>query len=219
MAKKTPKDKKAETDTDKKPDEQDGGVDAAPAGGETPPQAGARDEQALMVNAQYIKDLSFEVPGAPTIFGLLNEEAPDISVNVNVSANPLQEKTFEVILSIQAQCKIKEKVGFILELEYAGVFTLNLPDEHIQPVLLIECARLLFPFARNILADVSRDGGFPPLMLGPIDFAAMFQNQIQKMEKTNATGGETTRGAPGEATGGMTGGEAGSEAEPESEKS
>ena len=223
MAKKAPPkktaDKKAETDTDKKPGEQDGGVDAAPAGGETPPQAGAPDEQALIVNAQYIKDLSFEVPGAPTIFGLLNEEAPDISVNVNVSANPLQEKTFEVILSIQAQCKIKEKVGFILELEYAGVFTLNLPDEHIQPVLLIECARLLFPFARNILADVSRDGGFPPLMLGPIDFAAMFQNQIQEMEKTNATGGETTRGAPGEATGGMTGGEAGSEAEPESEKS
>ena len=198
MAKKTPKDKKAETDTDKKPDEQNGGVDAAPAGGETPPQAGAPDEQALMVNAQYIKDLSFEVPGAPTILGLLNEEAPDISVNVNVSANPLQEKTFEVILSIQAQCKIKEKVGFILELEYAGVFTLNLPDEHIQPVLLIECARLLFPFARNILADVSRDGGFPPLMLGPIDFAAMFQNQIQEMEKTNAAGREATGGAPGE---------------------
>ncbi len=197
------KDKKAKTDSGTKPDEQDGGADAAPAGGETPPQAGAPGEQPLLINAQYIKDLSFEVPGAPKIFGLLREDAPDITVNVNVSANPLQEKTFEVILSIQAQCKIKEQVGFILELEYAGVFTLNLPDEHIQPVLLIECPRLLFPFARNILADVSRDGGFPPLMLGPLDFASMFQNQVQEMEKTNAAG----VGAPGEAPGEAPGGE------------
>ena len=103
-------------------------------------------------------------------------------------------------MSIQAQCKIKEKVGFILELEYAGVFTLNLPDEHLQPVLLIECPRLLFPFARNILADVSRDGGFPPLMLGPIDFASMFQNQVQEMEKANAAG---QAAAKGEATDGV----------------
>ena len=198
MAKTPPKDKKAETDSGKKPDQQDGGADAAPAGGETPPKAGAPDEQPLMVNAQYIKDLSFEAPGAPKIFALLSEESPDININVNVSANPLQEKSFEVVLSIHAQCKIKEQVGFILELEYAGVFTLNLPDEHIQPVLLIECPRLLFPFARNILADVSRDGGFPPLMLGPIDFTSMFQNQLQEMEKTNTAGG----GAPGDAPGG-----------------
>jgi preprotein translocase subunit SecB len=186
MAKKTPKDKKTETDSGKEPDQPGGGVDAAPGGGETPPKAAQPGEQQIMVNAQYTKDLSFEVPGAPMIFGLLGEETPDINVNVNVSANPLQEKTFEVILSIQAQCKIKEQIGFILELEYAGVFTLNLPDEHIQPVLLIECPRLLFPFARNILADASRDGGFPPLMLGPIDFASMFQNQLQETEKTNA---------------------------------
>ena len=195
MAKNPPKDKKAKTDSSKKPDQQGGGADAAPAGAETPPEAGAPDEQPLMINVQYIKDLSFEAPGAPMIFGLLSEEAPDININVNVSANPLQEKTFEVVLSIQAQCKIKKKVGFILELEYAGVFTLNLPDEHIQQVLLIECPRLLFPFARNILADVSRDGGFPPLMLGPIDFATMFQNQIQEMEKANAAGTATGEAA------------------------
>ncbi len=197
MAEKPPKDKKAKTDSSKKPDQQGGGADAAPAGGEAPPPADAPGEQPIMVNAQYIKDLSFEVPGAPGVFGLLSEEAPDINVNINVNANSLQEKTYEVVLAIQSQCKIKEKVGFILELEYAGVFTLNLPDEHLQPVLLIECPRLLFPFARNILADVSRDGGFPPLMLGPLDFASMFQNQVQEMEKTNAAGD----GAPGQAPG------------------
>ena len=188
MAKNPPKDKKAETDSSKKPDEQGGSADPAPAGEEAPPQADAPGEQPIMINAQYIKDLSFEVPGASNIFGLLNEETPDISVNINVDVKPLQEKTYEVVLSIQAQCKIKEKVGFILELEYAGVFTLNLPDEHLQPVLLIECPRLLFPFARNILADVSRDGGFPPLMLDPIDFASMFQNQLQGTEGANAAG-------------------------------
>ena len=195
MAKNPPKDKKAETDSSKKPDEQEGGADAAPAGEEAPPQADAPGEQPIMINAQYIKDLSFEVPGASNIFVLLNEETPDISVNINVDVKPLQEKTYEVVLSIQAQCKIKEKVGFILELEYAGVFTLNLPDEHLQPVLLIECPRLLFPFARNILADVSRDGGFPPLMLGPVDFVAMFQNQFQGTDKANAAGGEADEGA------------------------
>ncbi len=195
------KDKKAKTDSGEKPDRQGGGDGAAPVGGEAPPEAGAPNQQQIMVNAQYIKDLSFEAPGAPAIFGLLGEEAPDIDVNVTVGANPLQEKTFEVVLSIQAQCKIKEQIGFILELEYAGVFTLNIPDEHIQPVLLIECPRLLFPFARNILADASRDGGFPPLMLGPIDFAAMFQNQIKEMEKADAAGGKAPADAPEEASG------------------
>ncbi len=192
MAKKPPKDKKADTASGKEPGKKDGATDPAPADADTPPTADAPGEQPLMVNAQYTKDLSFEVPGAPTVFGLIGEEAPDINVNVNVGANLLQEKTFEVVLSIEAQCKIKGQVGFILELEYAGVFTLNFPEEHIQPVLLIECPRLLFPFARNIMADVTRDGGFPPLMLGPIDFAAMFQNQLQEVKSTNAAGG----GAP-----------------------
>ena len=196
---KTAEDKKADTDSSKKPDEQGGGSDAAPAGGEAPPPADAPGEQPIMVNAQYTKDLSFEVPGAPGVFGLLSEEAPDINVNINVNVNPLQEKTYEVVLAIQSQCKIKEKVGFILELEYAGVFTLNVPDEHLQQILLIECPRLLFPFARNILADVSRDGGFPPLMLGPVDFVAMFQNQFQGTDKANAAGGEADEEAAGPA--------------------
>jgi preprotein translocase subunit SecB len=143
----------------------------------------AAPEQPIAVNSQYIKDLSFEVPAAPGIFAKMQEEAPDINVNINVSANPLADKTFEVILEINAECKVKGEVAFLVELEYAGVFTVNVPDEHMQPVMLIECPRLLFPFARNILADVTRDGGFPPLMLGPLDFAGMFQARMLEAEK------------------------------------
>jgi preprotein translocase subunit SecB len=156
----------------------------------TEPSNNAAAEQPIVINAQYTKDLSFEAPGAPMIFSKMQEEAPEMNVNVNVSANPIQDKTFETVLEIQAECKIKNEVAFILELEYAGVFTINVPDEHIQPVLLIECPRLLFPFARNILADVSRDGGFPPLMLGPLDFDAMFQARLEQAEAAMAAGAE-----------------------------
>lgn len=150
----------------------------------------AAAEQPIVVNAQYIKDLSFEAPAAPGVFAKMQDEAPDISVNINVGANSIQDKTFEVVLEIRAECKIKGEVAFILELEYAGVFTVNVSDEHMQPVLLIECPRLLFPFARNILADVSRDGGFPPLMLGPLDFAGMYKARLLDAEKAMADGAD-----------------------------
>ncbi len=188
MAKKPKEDKKPAAE-EKKP------VADAGSGEEKKPAAdagGAEEAQAIIINAQFIKDLSFEAPAAPGIFSLMQESPPDINVSINVSANPLQDKVFEVIIQFQAGCKVKEQVAFILELEYAGVFTLNVPDEHLQPILLIECPRLLFPFARNILADVSRDGGFPPLMLGPVDFAAMFQAQLQEIQKAQAGGDEAT---------------------------
>ncbi|NQU62628.1 MAG: protein-export chaperone SecB [Rhodospirillales bacterium] len=160
------------------------------------PEAGAGGDQAaqqpLVINAQYTKDLSFEAPEAPGIFAVMQEKQPNINVNINVSANPLQEKMFEVVIEFQAECKVDEKIAFILELEYAGIFTANVPDEHLQPILLIECPRLLFPFARNILADVSRDGGFPPLMLGPVDFASMFQAKLNELSAAQEAAG----GAP-----------------------
>lgn len=143
-------------------------------------------EQPIMVNAQYTKDLSFESPGAPAVFAEMQKSQPDISLNINVSANLIRDAAYEVVLEMQAECKVGDKVAFILELEYAGLFTLNVPEEHLQMVMLIECPRLLFPFARNILADVSRDGGFPPLMLGPVDFAGMYQAGLQEAEKKQA---------------------------------
>ncbi len=138
----------------------------------------------LAVAAQYIKDLSFEAPSSPEILAEMQKDAPEISVNVNVNVHPKQEPVFEVILHLRAECTVTKKTAFILELEYGGLFSVNVPAKNLQPVLLIECPRLLFPFARNILAEVSRDGGFPPLMLGPVDFAAMYQNQQTQAQQT-----------------------------------
>jgi len=133
----------------------------------------------LTINAQYIKDLSFEVPNSPSVFVEMQKNSPDINIDITVNARQLHENTFEVSLGVNVSCKVGEETGFILELDYSGAFTLSVPDEHRQPVLMIECPRLLFPFARNIIADVTRDGGFPPVMLGMVDFVAMFQRQVE----------------------------------------
>jgi|MDTC01.2.fsa_nt_gb preprotein translocase subunit SecB len=148
----------------------------------------------VIVNAQYIKDLSFEAPAAPEIFNENPAQQPDININVEVKARLLQENTFEVVLHINVECTMDEKVAFLLELAYGGLFTLKVSSEHLQAVLLIECPRLLFPFARNILASVSRDGGFPPLMLGPLDFVAMYQNKMRQLVK-DGDGGATEKAA------------------------
>ena len=138
----------------------------------------------LNIHGQYIKDLSFEAPNAPAIFQAMQSNQPDITINVDVAAAPLQEpeegKTgvYEVILNLQATCKSGEQTAFIAELTYGGIFEVGVPKDHVQPLLLIECPRLLFPFARNILADMTRDGGFPPLMLSPIDFTQLYQQRL-----------------------------------------
>jgi preprotein translocase subunit SecB len=141
----------------------------------------AEQQPQLQVNAQYIKDLSFEVPGAPGIYGDLASQPPEISVRVDLGAEPLQKNVYEVVLQLSVEAKIKDRTAFIAELSYGGVFTLNIPEEHVQPVLLIECPRLLFPFARNIIADATRDGGFPPMMLQPIDFVSLYRSRIEQM--------------------------------------
>ena len=142
----------------------------------------------LVVNVQYVKDLSFEVPGAPGIYASLRT-APRVDINLDVQATRLGEgqNTFEVTLSVRADATEPVADGsaappatggrvFLAELAYAGVFTLHgLPENAVEPVLLVECPRLLFPFARNILADVTREGGFPPVLLQPIDFVALWQ--------------------------------------------
>lgn len=147
-------------------------------------------QQPLIINGQYIKDLSFESPNSPAILSDLQNAQPDVSVNVDVNASKLEgdenSNLFEIILDIKAELKIADKVGFILELQYAGVFTLNVPDEHLSAVLLIECPRLLFPYARNLVSDATRDGGFVPLFLQPIDFAGMYQANMQKQAEAAA---------------------------------
>ncbi|MCB2102757.1 MAG: protein-export chaperone SecB [Rhodobacterales bacterium] len=160
--------------------------------GETPtPDAagGAQHQQAgppVAILAQYIKDMSFEAPSAPGIFAQMQQEQPDISVGLDVNANRQQDGTFEVVLQANVSCKAGVATAFLMELTYGGLFRVNVPDEHLQAILLIECPRLLFPFVRAIIADSTRDGGFPPLMLAPVDFVAMFQNKMQEMAAAQA---------------------------------
>jgi preprotein translocase subunit SecB len=155
------------------------------------PQAQGAQVPPLAVNLQYVKDLSFEVPGAPLIYTTLRT-APRVDINLDVQVRRLQEgqNAFEVTLAIRAEAREAQTNGtgqtapeggvrvFLAELAYAGIFTLtNVPENAVEPLLLVECPRLLFPFARTILADVTRDGGFPPVMLQPIDFVALWQSR------------------------------------------
>ncbi|MDQ2634236.1 MAG: protein-export chaperone SecB [Pseudomonadota bacterium] len=142
---------------------------------------------ALNVLAQYVKDLSFESPGAPnSLRG--RDKAPNIAINVNVNANPMSDKEFDVLLTLTAKASFEKDVLFNVELVYGGVFRIEgFPQEHMLPLLFIECPRLLFPFARQIVAEATRNGGFPPLMLDPIDFAQMFQQKLaEDQAKTKA---------------------------------
>ncbi len=133
----------------------------------------------LRVVAQYIKDLSFENPAAPgSLFG--NEQPPQIEASVDVAARRLGDADFEAELRINAKARRGEATAFIVELVYAGLFRIeNAPADALQPLLLIECPRLLFPFARRLISDTTRDGGFAPLLLDPIDFASLYRRQME----------------------------------------
>jgi len=132
----------------------------------------------ISVMAQYIKDLSFENPHAPQSLRP-RENAPEINININVNANPLSETDFEVELKMDANAGEGADTMFNIELTYGGVFRLqDMPQEAIAPAILIECPRMLFPFARQIIAEATRNGGFPPLMIDPVDFAQLFQQRM-----------------------------------------
>jgi preprotein translocase subunit SecB len=131
------------------------------------------------INMQYVKDLSFQNPRAPQVFAN-NQNAPQVQVNVDVGARQMAENVYEITLVLNAEAKSGEDVVFVVELTYAGLFTVPaLPQDQLRPLLLIECPRLLFPFARAIVADATRDGGFPPLMINPIDFASLYRRQAE----------------------------------------
>ena len=155
-------------------DQQKGSVasdDAAPAA-QLPPS--------IRILGQYLKDLSFENPNAPQALAP-QQSQPDINISVNVNARNLGPNDFEVELHLDAKASAQDKVMFAAELVYAGTFRMeNFPQQMMHPAVLIECPRLLFPFARQILAEATRNGGFPPLMLDPIDFAAMYQRRMQQ---------------------------------------
>jgi preprotein translocase subunit SecB len=139
----------------------------------------------MAINIQYVKDLSFEVPGAPDIYVQVRQP-PQVQVNLDVNARRVADGAFEVVLSIRAEAKAEDKTCFIIELEYAGVFTLTaVPQEMLEPVLLVEAPRQLFPFARSIVSDVTRESGFPAVLLQPIDFLALWQSRRGQQAAVN----------------------------------
>lgn len=151
------------------------------------PQGAAGAQQAnpprLMIQTQYIKDLSFENPRAPRSMDA-GQMRPEITVRIDVRTRPLDNDRHEVALNLNVEAKAEQETAFMLELSYAGVFALmNIPQESLQPILLVEAPRLLFPFARRIVADATRDGGYPPLMIDPIDFVALYRRRQQQQQE------------------------------------
>jgi preprotein translocase subunit SecB len=144
------------------------------------PQQTVGVQPQLQVLAQYIKDLSFENPQAPQS---LQMGKPALDVSVDVQARPIGVDQFEVILRIRADASLTTSNNpkvFVTELVYGGVFMMRgIPAEGVQPILLIECPRILFPFARQVVANITQAGGFPPLLLDPIDFAGLYRAQAQ----------------------------------------
>ncbi|HSK38609.1 MAG TPA: protein-export chaperone SecB [Arenibaculum sp.] len=137
----------------------------------------------IAINAQYVKDLSFESPNAPQAL-LPNQPQPQVAVSVDVRPQQLADNVYEVALNLRAEATAGDRTYFIVELTYGGLFTLQgVPKEHLSPVLMIEAPRLLFPFARAIVAEATRDGGFPPLMINPIDFAELFRRQVAQAQQ------------------------------------
>ena len=153
-------------------------------GGQSAPGAAPQTQQqpGIHVLGQYIKDLSFENPGAPRTLRA-SDKAPALDVNVNVNVKPQSQTDYEIELKLDARAARGDETLFIVEVTYAGLFQLrNVPAEHVQPMVLIECPRLLFPFARQIIADATRQGGFPPLMIDPVDFTALYRRRVAEQQ-------------------------------------
>ncbi|MCJ2094568.1 protein-export chaperone SecB [Methylobacterium sp. J-072] len=157
---------------------------AANGNGGGMPQGDAPTINAL---AQYTKDLSFENPNAPRSLQPKEGLGPQINIQVNVTAQQLSDTDFEVELTLEGDAKIQSDVLFAFDVKYAGVFRMvNIPADQLHPAVMIECPRLLFPFARQIVAEAVRNGGFPPLYIDPIDFVALYR---QKAMDAQGAGG------------------------------
>jgi preprotein translocase subunit SecB len=136
----------------------------------------------LSVMVQYIKDFSFENPNAPNSL-MQQQQQPQIGIQINVNPKQLSATDFEVELKLEGKAELVGTVLFAFDLNYGGVFRLtNIPQENLGPLLMIECPRLLFPFAREIISSAISNGGFPPLLLHPIDFVGLYQRKLAEMQ-------------------------------------
>ena len=152
----------------------DQSADQPATAGQPPPDG----QTMLVVNAQYVKDLSFENPNAPNSLLQQGDGGPNVQVGIDTAVAQLEGSTYEVTLTVHAEGKSADANLFLVEVAYAGIFTLgDVPEEYVAPLLYVEAPRQLFPFARAVVAECVRDGGFPPLLIHPIDFMALFQQR------------------------------------------
>jgi preprotein translocase subunit SecB len=150
------------------------------------PAPAANQPPQLNVVAQYIKDFSFENPNAPQSLGGGSIQ-PQIAIQINVEARPLSETDIEVTLKLDGKAENNGSLMFQFELAFAGIFRIqNVPQESMNAMVLIECPRLLFPFAREIIATTVRNGGFPPLLLDPVDFVGLYRQKMSELQAASA---------------------------------
>ncbi|MFI4983638.1 MAG: protein-export chaperone SecB [Rickettsiales bacterium] len=143
-------------------------------------------ENYLNINAQYIKDLSFENPKAPMSF--TNTEQPKMDVNVDLNVQKFDNDLYEVSMAINVAATVKDETVFIVELNYAGLFTAKFSESSdLEKVLLVQCPHILFPYARRIISDTTRDGGYAPLYINPIDFMYLYMENKDKIKKAQST--------------------------------
>jgi len=167
--------------------DQSSGDAPAPAGQPAPqPEAGASPQVPLTVLAQYVKDLSFENPRAPGVFA--SPAAPQTGASVTVQVHHLGERNYEVVLNMQIRGETGGEAAYLVEVVYGGLFAVgNVANEMIEPLLMVEAPRLLFPFARGIAATVTREGGFPQVLINPIDFAALYRGHRRQRTQQPAS--------------------------------
>ena len=148
----------------------------------------------FQIQTQYIKDLSFENPSAPEVYVALSRSQPEVNVNIDVTTRHLTERTFEVALNLQVSAKAENKTAFLVDLHYAVLIDVQkeVPEAEIEALLLREGPRFIFPFARSVVADVTREGGFPPLSINPIDFDRFYERN----KKANGQGGTAGESPP-----------------------
>ena len=154
----------------------------------TPTNGGPAQEQPPQLNVltQYVKDLSFENPNAPRSLAP-NQQQPSINIQINVNAKSVAENDFEVDLKLEGKAETAGNVLFSFDLVYSGIFRIqNVPQDNIHAVMMIECPRLLFPFAREIIATSVRNGGFPPLLIDPVDFVGLYRQRMTELQAQQA---------------------------------
>lgn len=158
--------------------------------------AGPEDGPQIAVLTQYVKDLSVESPNSPAVFQW--QVQPQVDVQFNINVNNVSDEVHEVVLKVNVEARSDNGAHFLIDLSYAGLFGIrNVPDEASGPFLLIEAPRLLFPFLRQIVADAVQQTGFPPLLLEPIDFNAVYLQQLNAMQ-TGEGGAPNADGTAGE---------------------